>query len=341
VLGKVLESLYNKVLINIIVKRSSCEVFVEVCSKKGTKEEVHHTFETTTLNEKMISFITEYIKESPYYYISILDTSSKQGAIPTCKKNQLDSYTDLSFSEYKCYKSEWIYYTLKADIYSIEKDFQKIGVDFIFSPFLLLRHFFKDKINSKLAMYILIEDSALFLAIFEMDQLLFAQRLGVNFVEEVDDELLSHNINEENEMSMGDDISIDLEDIDVIDEIESLEDFGDIEDLDSLEDIDEFSEDEDLEEELPSVEESPQEEKQTTFNEDYQRFSLIQASLGHFYNDDKYESKFIENVYIADAIGVSPDLKRYLEEEMFLNVYVRELNLSRELSKVAKVELGL
>ncbi len=75
------------------------------------------------------------------------------------------------------------------------------------------------------------------------------------------------------------------------------------------------------------------------FNEDYHRFSLIQSSISDFYKDSKYDSKFIENIYIADSIGISGDLKKYLEEEMFLNVFVRRLDLPAEVCEIAKAEL--
>ena len=339
--GNFLESLYNKVLINIVIKRSSSEVYIELISKKETLKQEHKSFSTTTLNEDMFEFISSYIKESPYYYISLLDISTKQGAIPTCNKNKISYYEDLTSSEYKCYEKKWTYFTLKSDIYTMEKRFKKIGIDFIFSPFLLLAHFFKDKINTKLAMYILVQDSALSLCVFEEGELLFARHLDMETVEEVHDELLSNDMHEDDDIDLGSDISIDLEDVDVIDDIESLEDFGDIEDLDSLEEIDEFSENKDIEEELFEAEEHEEESDNSSFNEDYQRYTLIHSSLGSFYNDSRYESKFVENVYIADGVGVSADLKRYLEEEMFLNVYIRQANISMELSELAKRELNI
>ncbi len=77
------------------------------------------------------------------------------------------------------------------------------------------------------------------------------------------------------------------------------------------------------------------------FDEDYQRFLLIHSSLGHYYSDEKYDSQFIESVYIADSIGVGDDLSRYLEEEMFLNVYIRKIDLGYEIAQLVKMELSL
>jgi len=46
-------------------------------------------------------------------------------------------------------------------------------------------------------------------------------------------------------------------------------------------------------------------------------------------------------MYIADGVGVTNDLKKYLEEEMFLNVYVRRAEIDAEVCELTKKELGL
>ena len=65
---------------------------------------------------------------------------------------------------------------------------------------------------------------------------------------------------------------------------------------------------------------------------------LIQSSINRFYKGFLYDSKFIESAYIADSIGMRGDLKRYLEEEMFLSVFVRHLDLYAEVCEAAKAE---
>jgi len=346
VLTRFFESLYNKVFVNIIVNNSSSEVYIEVCSKKGVLKHYQSSFETTTINNEMLEFITSYTKESPYYYITLLDTSKEQGVIPTCDKHHLSFYHDISTSEHKCAHKNWSYYTSKIDLYDIEKRYADIGMDMVFSPFIVLANFFKDKIDSHFAMYILITESALCVIIFEESQLLYGKYINMNYKQDNEESFLSDEI-EEMDISLEDE-SIDLDDIDADDDIEDidelealddLDDFADIEDLDSIKDIDEFSKNRDVEEEFFERDEVFSESTNDNFNEDYDRFTNIKNSLGNFYSDEKYESKFIENVYIADAVGVTNDLKRYLEEEMFLNVYVRHIDLNIELLELSKMEV--
>jgi len=305
-----LEAFYNKVFVNILVKRSSTDVYIEIRSKKGVIDHFSESFNTTILSSQLLEFINFYTKESPYFYISFLDISPEQGALPTCEKNRLGFYGDVSASEYKCHDNKWTYYTAKTDLYAMEKRYAKIGVDFVFSPYSVLSNFFKDKISTTLAMYLLVQDSFISLSVFDNGTLLYAEQLDMETISEDADEILA-SMDDEEEISLDIEQSINLEDI-----MQDLADFGDIE-------------------------VTTAEPHETSFNEDYQRFSLIQTSLSHFYNNEKYDSTFVEAVYIADAVGVSSDFKHYLEEEMFLNVYLRRMDIAMEVCELAKEELSL
>ncbi len=342
----IFEALYRKILITIVPKSKSSDVYIEICSRTAVLKQFKESFETTTLNKKMIDYINSYIKESPYFYITLLDVSQTQGAVPTCDKVRLSYYNDMSTSEYKCFNKKWTFYTSKTDLYKIEKEYEEIGIDFVFSPFSVLTNFFKDKIDTNMALYVLIQGESLSLAVFENSELLFAEHLPLSLLNDIyNNEELSHS---EEILDLESDEGIDLEDIDMSEELdelndlEDLDDFADIEDLDSLEDIDDFAEDQDIEEVFYEAEdEIAENESDDNFNDDYQRYSLIQTSLGKYYNNKKYNSKFIENIYIADSVGISQELKRYLEEEMFLNVYIRTIDLSAEVTEITKMELNI
>jgi hypothetical protein len=307
-------------------------------SKKNVIKSVEQNFDTKFINEKMLTFISSYVNESPFYYISILDTSVSQGAIPTCSKNQLGRYHDVSSCEYRCFRDKWSYFTSQSDLYVLEKQYKQIGLDFIFSPFVLMANFFKDKIDSHLAMFVLVEENYLSLAIFDNSELLFAKHLDVR--NHKDEESVLVYEDDVNDLNFELDDGIDLEDISAIDNMDAMDDFGNIEDLDTLEEIDEFSDSKDLEEEFYEAGTSLSNSSSAGgISEDYHRFLLIQNSVKRFYADDKYDGKFVESVYIADGCGISSDLKGYLEEEMFLSVYVRKIDLAMQVCEMAKAEL--
>jgi len=74
-LDKVLESLYSKVFINIVVYNFKTVVYVEVLNQKGIiAETIKESFECVEPNTQMYEFISAYIVKTPFYYISVLDS---------------------------------------------------------------------------------------------------------------------------------------------------------------------------------------------------------------------------------------------------------------------------
>ena len=330
-LSKILETLYTKVFINIIVGDANTTVYLEVCSKSEILSSETKSFKTTAMNADMLTYLKSCVNQSPYHYISILDKSLNQGAIPSCTDMKKYISSDINTI---CVDKKWAFYSSKDDLKELKYDYQSVGLDFIFSPFSILTKFFKDKIDSSLSIFLLVEEKNIALCVFKDSNLLYAQYLDMGSKSMASDDLVMDNILDEDEEISIDIDSVDLEDIDA-DDIGSLEDFSDIEDLDSGLDIDEFSEAQE------EVKETAEEDVSIDdFNEDYKRFILIQDSISSFYSDEKYESEFVENIFIADSIGVSNDLRTYLEEEMFLNVVIRKIGLKEEVCEMAKVEVS-
>jgi len=335
---KFLESLYIKVFVSIVVEKEASDVYISIYSKNKLIDSYEESYDTNSIDEKMISFIKSYTKETPYFYISILDNSKNQGAIPTCSKNLMSNYHDMSESTHKCQNSQWTHFTSKNDLYDIERKYQDIGIDFIFSPFSVLSNFFKDKIDGPIGVFVLLQGESISLSVFENSELIYAQHLDMNIIQDTEEFETIDTV--QDIMMEGEDDGIDLDSVEADEEMDSLDDFGDIEDLDDLDDIDDFDKTEDVEEEFYQESDGvPEQESEETFNEDYQRFTHIQKSIHNFYEDSNYDSEFLENIYIADAVGVTSELKRYFEEELFMNVYIRQIALTTEVSELAVSEV--
>ncbi|MDK9693844.1 MAG: hypothetical protein OEL19_06330 [Sulfurimonas sp.] len=334
-ISKLFSFLYAKVFVNIVVESSQSVVYVEVCSKKKVERSTHKYFATTTLNTHMYEFIAALYKESPFCYISILDKSPNQGVLPTCTTSEMGKYCDISALEHRCYSNEWAFYTSEYDLEATKQDYRNIGVDFIFSPFVLLAKFFKDKIENTLSIFVLVESNSLSFMVFDHGKLLYGEYLTMQNNKEHNALMIGSPLDDE----LGDDAEMDginLEDITIGDDSSGFEDFATIEDLDAGDIIEEFSQAAPLDE---VVHEKEEHVSSSGFNEDYQRFVLIQGALSTFYKDSKYKSQFVESIYVADGVGVSLDLKNYLEEEIFLSVYIRKIDLAAALCDLAKAEV--
>ena len=331
--------LYNQIYINIIACNKKTTIYVEEISFNGSTQNYEEVFESSE-KKKINSFIAQNVKKSPIHYISVLDNSLSQGATPTCSSADMAPFCDMGAVNHICYTKKWGYYTSKLDILELKNKYKTIGLDFIFSPFLLLVNFFKDKIDSGITMYILVNENLITLSVFKDSVLLFAESIDMQNHNELQDELgiVGEEEEEELELSLDDMDGINLEnvDVDVEDNSDELDNFDDIEDLDTFDEMEEFAEDE-----APEISTSATlelDDGESSFGEDYHRFSLIKSAINKFYQDDRFKSDFLLQTYIADAVGVSPELKKFLQEEMCLDVYIRKIDLGVELCELAKAE---
>ena len=341
-IDRLLQTLYNKLFINIVLDGKESSVYIELCSNGKNLEllkNAQQTFQTESVNIKMLEFIESYTRETPYFYLSVLDTSSSQGALPTCDATKFSLFGEIGECESRCVGQKWSYYTQKSELKALINKYERVGVDFVFSPFAILSRFFKDKVETSFALFVLIQQEQVTLSVFSEGALLFAKNVDMEFIPQ-ENSLTSSYLDEELELDLDD--GIDLEGVDVdSEEMELIDDFGDIEDLDSLEEIDEFSEEKEIKNSFDTVfdEKKSDFSSNESFNEDYARFKIIHAALGEYYQDKRYESRFVENIYVADSVSMSMDFKRYLEEELFVNVFVRRIEMVVELCELAKMEL--
>lgn len=336
--GKLKTLLYNQIYVNIVAGNQKTAIYIEEVSFNGSTQNYEEIFETSE-KQKINSFVAKIIKKSPINYISLLDNSVSQGATPTCSSSNMSQFCDMGVVNHICYTKQWGYYTSKLDILELRNNYKKLGLDFIFSPFLVLVNFFKDKIDSDISMYILVGEDSITLSVFKDAKLLFAEQIDMQNHSEFQDELGivgDEEQEEELELELDADDGINLEHVDVEDDMDELDDFDDIEDLDTFDEMDEFAEEETLE--VVDTIAPDFSDEESGFGEDYHRFSLIKSAINKFYQDDRYSSDFLLQVYIADAVGVSPELKKFLQEEMCLDVFIRKIDLGVELCELAKVE---
>lgn len=145
--AKLKKYLYNEIYINIVQGSKSTKIFVEEIDHNGESDNYEEVFKSSE-KSKIYDFITTFMRKSPLSYISLLDPSLSQGAAPTCSSQEMKKFCDLGEYEHICVDEQWAYYTQKLDLLEIQGRYKKTGLDFIFSPFLILKKFLK--IRSKM-----------------------------------------------------------------------------------------------------------------------------------------------------------------------------------------------
>lgn len=335
--------LYQKIFIAIVPDGDSYDVRVVTLKQKKLLSKESRHFEGSSAYEDMAAYLRKRIDISPLHYIAILNPGMNQGALNGCSLH--DIADDLNGAKTLCRNQKWLLYASILELESLKKEYSTLGLDFVFSPFSIIEHFFGDKIGTGFALYALAQKDSFSVAFFDTGKLEYAHHYpmhrdeGSGIEQEGNAIGFTDGVEEDEVIERG--ISLDdienLDDLDIIDELDNL---SDIEDLDALEDIDEFSDDQPTLEEkrviLPYGDELKQE--MDGFNDDFARFEFIQKTLTRFYASEQCHDRFVETVYIADAYGSGAELKRYLEEELFLNVLIRRIDVGDEVISLAMSE---
>ncbi len=334
--------LYRKIFIAIVPGSEETEVSVAAYKQKKKLYGETRRFSGEWTVDEIQRYVRKFTEETPLHYVAVLNPDSNQGALEGCSIHEISDSEEMSGTKTICRNQKWTLYASVKELSALKKRFSKIGVDYVFSPFSILEHFYADKIEGKLSMFVLAQKDSLSIAFFDGGKLEYAhhypmhRETGEMGSEEITNIGFSIGVEEE-EPNRG----INLDQIEMLDDleiIEDLEDLSDIEDLDALEEIAEFSEEEPLFEEKSGKETSESKEQPDRFGDDFYRYELIEKTLVRFYGSEHCNNRFVEMAYIADAYGSGNDLKKFLEEELFLHVIIRKIDLGEEVISLALSE---
>jgi len=356
-------SFYPRVYIGIYLHEDVCDISVDIEKNGVLKKHIRKEFEYT--DQEITPEIEEFIKsmedESVFCYTSVLNSAAAQGALPVATLHDAAEFEDISSTNLIKRESEnWLVYTSNLELSSLQKHLAGIGLDLIISPYFVLTDFFSDKVNGKCSVYILNQNESLTMAVFDNGRLLYGNHFTFREKEEEeevtlgdDDAMLQEDV-DELDLSMD----IDLESLDdeedeedeeieedELDEIDDLDDLGELDDLQELDDLEEMEDMEDFTEETvskPTASDSPEdvEAAMEGVDIDFKRFESVNKALNIFYHDSRYKSDFVEDIYIADATDGCDDLIHFLEEELFLSVSRRSIDIAEVLTLLSKKEIS-
>ncbi|PAF44685.1 hypothetical protein [Helicobacter sp. 11S02596-1] len=310
----------------------------KVCSLKIMRIKGGETLENLTKEYKMVNHempieavkaIKSYQKKYPFTYLSTMAKSYNQGIFKKNDKEDFSKYginpkesNILSFGNWK------IYIKNSAIEENLEKFSKLKGLDYLFSPFIVIYHKIKDQIERKTSLYILQERGSISLLIADLEGIYFG---GYFIVEgEADDMSEATQSGHINEV-FGDGFAFpnNNNDDDFDDAIDELEDLGDSDlFIDKLNEslLNDNDEDERTKEKVDDI------VKVSVI------FNIVQNSLREFYSNELYENKFIEKIVILDTYGMSRGGVNYLEENLMIETSKIPVSIVDELCALSKIE---
>jgi len=166
-LNKLLTSFYDKTFIAIIPQKAQTIVGVVIVKNSRIKSQYTRTFDSADGHEELQLFVEEAAALSPLFYTALLSNTQDQGALPSCAQEHLNDFTDLLFTEQICCDDQWMIYHSRDALYTLQESYKHFGLDFIFSPFSLLKELYTAQTKNKYTLFMLAQADSITFVVFD------------------------------------------------------------------------------------------------------------------------------------------------------------------------------
>ena len=277
------------------------------------------------LSNEAIAWLQRLQEEVEQTYIAVYLNSHGQGAVPSCLNSAYEKF-HIDYKEVKdiCVDNRYSVYASRIDIEWVEKIFARTGIDFLFSPFLVIENLIhKEPPKEGIVLYMLASITSITIMIFEGQELLYGT--FINIAKEEDLLTTDFEMQEQEEETVDDNI---FDEIDLDMELEESTEIADL--LESAEH--ELVEKVEHDMEIASS-------KNRLFGQDLRLVKYFDASLREFYESALYRSDFVTEVKIYDAVRLNPEIIDYFKEQLLVEIDVESVDILEVLIQMARAEV--
>ncbi|WP_263832007.1 hypothetical protein [Sulfurospirillum oryzae] len=349
----VLQKKFQNLFVAVVLNETECVLRCKVIKDGSIQKTFTKTFPLSSPLEALDKALENYLlslqDEYTFVYISFLLSSLGQGAISgTGNASFSKHHVDMQNVHHVSLFNQWSAYASYIEIKWAKNLFSEVGLDLIYSPFILLSDFVvSQKLKSKPTCYILNCQDFFILAIFEEKHLHF----GAFFKTQSDTSFTrSDDVNDwENEQAEEDIVSSDSmpemvkeeEEREGIEELSELEELGELEDIDDLRSTDSFS---DIEDKaivhFKGMEDIKEEDMNLElYGRDLLVYKYLRSSLEEYYHNPLYQSEFIDEIIIFDGYEISSELIHQLEDELMMDVEIHKVDVGDRMCDIAIAEV--
>jgi len=328
-----IQKYFTTLFISIIEGEDSYRLFCKVLKNNKLLNKFDKTFEIAPNDEKLDSTIEDYIislqEKYNTVYIALLLNSMGQGAIRGTHDKDFQKFSVHSNSVKTVKFKSWSSYVSYIDINWIQKIYKDIGLDFVYSPFVILYNLLSGyKLKHNLTLYILNQEASITIGIFKGDTLCFGAFYKVDNNVNLSASMDIDDWEDEEEESSSSMVELDnldsgaLQNLDELSELNALDDetndgeFSDLKDEDNLDNLSSL-EPEDLG--IEGLE---------LYGRDLDVFKFLQKALGEYYKNGIYESDFIENAIIFDGYDISKEMIGRIEDDLMLSLEIHKIDIA-------------
>lgn len=336
---------FSNLFVSIVSKENSYVVFSKVIKNGKLRTKFEKVFDAKsnrdTIDAKLEKYLISLQEQYNFSYISLLLDSMGQGAINGVEAQDFEKFSvDLKNVKTVKFKN-WSAYASFIDINWANKIYGNVGLDFIYSPFVVLYYLLSQHRPQKnVVLYMLNQQDSVTLSIYKDGILSF----GV-FSKMTEDANLD-------ELNMVDDWEEEEEEKNIVDDADLLQnnDQDEEEEFSALEDLTSFDADDVktrdntfldmadetkvdynnqvVDDEKTAVDDYIDMSDIELYGRDIKIYKFINRALREYYGNALYESDFISKMIIFDGYDMSQEILQSIENELFLSLEMYKINVS-------------
>ncbi len=299
-----LRPFFSTVLIGVNLDAKVCSLKIVVLKNGHVKSSVSKEFKIVNkeLPMEAAKLIADYKRKYPFTYLSAMSKTYNQGLANCSKKGELIKFgVNAKTSHIIEMPNHWLFYIQQLAVDENRVKFiRALGLDYLFSPFVLVYESIKGRLTEKVRLYVLQERASITLFVADKKGVYF----GGFFM--VGGELEN---NEDKGASML--------------EIHSAKEMSD---LDSIQ--------KQQEAEMSRLEGLRDLARASNATE------ILKNSINEFYSNPIYNStQFIETIVLLDTYGMTEQAVAHIRNTLMIEVEVRSIHIPDALIDLAKAEL--
>jgi hypothetical protein len=344
----VLQKKFPNLFVAIVFHETECALRCKVLQNGAVQKTFTKAFPLSSpleaLDQSLENYLMSLQDEYQFVYIAYLLDTLGQGAIEGTASDSFQKHNvDLQNVHHISMPAHWSAYASHIEIKWAKNLFSEVGLDFIFSPFLVLSDLIvSQKLKNKPTCYLLNCNTFFIMAIFKESQLLFGAffktQSEVSFTHSTDVNDWE-NEQQEEQIASAEELPELMEE-----ESEDLEELGELEDLDDIEEFrsaDSFSDIDDKTIGYFKGMDSVKEEdiSLALYGRDLMVYKYLKSSLEEYYHNPLYKSEFIEEIIIFDGYEISSDLIHQLEDELMMDVEIHKVDVNDRMCDLAIQEV--
>ena len=170
--------IYRRVIVSIDLDERTCKVRLSNNKNTNYEEKTYKTINADFPIEAA-KYIQRVQSKYPYTYIATMIKSENQGLLNGNSVDVFDSFgLDMASLKIMLVNKQWFIYVGKKNLQEYENKFSKIeGLDFVFSPFIIIYEKIKDRLGGTKKLYILQEKGSSSLLIADRDYMYFGEHV--------------------------------------------------------------------------------------------------------------------------------------------------------------------